>query len=93
MRCVRFRCVILPPCTILSDMRPQLVSIRYSMSENIAEHPIHVPAIRGPLTKNLGVVFGDVVDEINEAFADTIDRKLKDSGTLSPYGAVTTDEN
>ncbi|KAI0732573.1 cytochrome P450 [Fomitopsis betulina] len=53
-----------------------LVSIRYSMSEGIADHPIHVPAIRGPLTKNLGVVFGDVVDEINEAFADSIDRNL-----------------
>ena len=53
------------------------------MSERIADHPIHVPAIRGPLTKNLGVVFGDVVDEINEAFVDTIDSRLKGNGQLS----------
>lgn len=59
------------------------------MSENIVNHPIHIPAIRGPLTKNLGVVFGDVVDEINEAFADSIDSKLKGDGQLflGPYDA------
>lgn len=64
------------------------------MSEGIADHPIHVPAIRGPLTKNLGVVFGDVVDEINEAFADSIDRNLNGDGelVLGHYNAELTDD-
>ncbi|KZT72304.1 cytochrome P450 [Daedalea quercina L-15889] len=53
-----------------------LISIRYTLAESIVDRPIHVPVIRGPLTKNLAVLFDDVVDEINSAFADTIGSKL-----------------
>ncbi|KAH9834049.1 cytochrome P450 [Rhodofomes roseus] len=56
----------------------ELVQTRYTLSDSAVDHPIHIPAIRGPLTKNLAVVFGDVVDEVNAAFSETIGSKLKD---------------
>lgn len=58
----------------------QFLQMRYTVSNSVVDHPIHIPTIRGPLTKNLGVVFGDVVDEINAAFADTIGSKLHGDG-------------
>lgn len=54
----------------------ELVQIRYTLSECLVDHPVHIPTIRGALTRNLGVVFGDVTDEINVAFADAIGSKL-----------------
>jgi len=54
-----------------------IVQMRYTLSETAATHQIHLPTIRGPLTKNLGIVFSDVVDEVDAAFADTIGNKMQ----------------
>ncbi|CCL98069.1 uncharacterized protein FIBRA_00063 [Fibroporia radiculosa] len=50
----------------------ELFQTKYTIAPNVQEHPIHLPVIRGPLTRNLNVVFGDVVDEIHTAFHDVV---------------------
>ncbi|KAH9915855.1 cytochrome P450 [Fomitopsis serialis] len=65
------------------------IQLRYTVSNSVVDHPIHIPTIRGPLTKNLGVVFGDVVDEINAAFTDTIGSKLQGDEWISVNALMT----
>ncbi|PCH34175.1 cytochrome P450 [Wolfiporia cocos MD-104 SS10] len=48
------------------------ISTRHTIAPDVNTHPIHLPVIRGPLTRNLGVVFSDVIDEIFAAFPDVI---------------------
>ncbi|OSX67134.1 hypothetical protein POSPLADRAFT_1164419 [Postia placenta MAD-698-R-SB12] len=47
-----------------------LIQLKYTIAPDVNEHPIHTPVIRGPLTRNLGALFPDVVDEINVAFPE-----------------------
>ncbi|KAH9834047.1 cytochrome P450 [Rhodofomes roseus] len=60
-----------------------LSQLRYTFSESVADQPIHVTTIRGPLTKNLGIIFDDVVDEVHAAFADTIGSKMQGDDWIS----------
>ena len=39
-------------------------------------HQIHTGIIRGPLTRNLGILFGDVLEEIRAGFAESVGAKL-----------------
>lgn len=50
------------------------------MSKRIVDHPLHTPVIRGPLTKNLSLIFDDVVEEIKAAFAEAIGSRLEGDG-------------
>ncbi|KAH9919404.1 cytochrome P450 [Fomitopsis serialis] len=68
---------------LIRRLKMYIVQMRYTLSESVVSHPIHLPAIRGPLTRNLGILFGDVVDEVNAAFADTIGNKLQSDGELT----------
>ncbi|PCH34174.1 cytochrome P450, partial [Wolfiporia cocos MD-104 SS10] len=57
------------------------VSTKHTIAPDVNDHPIHLAVIRGPLTRNLGVVFLDVIDEIFAAFPDVI--KLDGNGWAS----------
>ncbi|KAK7049977.1 hypothetical protein VNI00_005408 [Paramarasmius palmivorus] len=46
------------------------IAMEYTMGEPIHRDPYHINIVRGKLTKNLGVKFDDVRDEIVTAFAD-----------------------
>lgn len=56
----------------------QLVQLKHTVAPEISSNPIHTNVIRGPLTRNLGLLFPDVVDEIERAFPEAI--PLKDDG-------------
>ncbi|CCL98068.1 uncharacterized protein FIBRA_00062 [Fibroporia radiculosa] len=45
---------------------------KYTMAPDINDHPIHINVIRGALTRNLGVLFGDILDEIRIVFPEAI---------------------
>ncbi|CCL98070.1 uncharacterized protein FIBRA_00064 [Fibroporia radiculosa] len=50
----------------------EIIQTKYTIAPNLHRHPIHLPVIRGPLTRNLNVVFAGVIDEIQKAFVDVI---------------------
>ncbi|KZT08801.1 cytochrome P450 [Laetiporus sulphureus 93-53] len=54
------------------DAAEELVQMKYTIAPEVADHPIHISVIRGPLTRNFGVVLPDVVDEITVAMEELI---------------------
>lgn len=45
---------------------------KYTIAKEIHENPIHVQVIRGPFTRNLGVLIPEVADEVAAAIDDAI---------------------
>lgn len=68
------------PSRTLTCLASQLVQLKYTIAPDVNEHPIHTPVIRGPLTRNLGALFPDVVDEINVAFPELMPAAAKRGG-------------
>ncbi|PCH34176.1 cytochrome P450 [Wolfiporia cocos MD-104 SS10] len=50
----------------------EFLHTKLTIAPDVNTHPIHIGVIRGPLTRNLGLLFADVVDEIKVAFSDVI---------------------
>ncbi|KZT02239.1 cytochrome P450 [Laetiporus sulphureus 93-53] len=46
--------------------------MRYTIAPDANKLPIHINVIKGPLTRNLGVIYSDVVDEMKAAFPENI---------------------
>ena len=57
----------------------QFIDLEYSCGPEVTKHQIHTGLIRGPLTRNLGILFGDVLEEIRAGFAETVDVQLGDN--------------
>ncbi|PCH34273.1 cytochrome P450 [Wolfiporia cocos MD-104 SS10] len=53
----------------------ELVQTRYTIAPDVLEHPIHIIAIKERLTKNLGPLFPEVVDEVQTAFQELLPGK------------------
>ncbi|PPQ79520.1 hypothetical protein CVT25_003402 [Psilocybe cyanescens] len=64
----------------------------YMISPQIRLDPYHVAVVRTPLTRNLGIRFDDIKDEIAASFADLVplngDAKLTDWTHVSVYSTV-----
>jgi hypothetical protein len=45
---------------------------RFTLGPEVVDDPYHLPVIRSQLTRNLGVVFPDLRDEIVSSFEDII---------------------
>ncbi|KZT02240.1 cytochrome P450 [Laetiporus sulphureus 93-53] len=50
----------------------EFIQTKYTIAPDADKYPIHIAVIRGPLTRNLGVVFADVVDEVQAAFKEVL---------------------
>jgi len=50
----------------------QLLQMRHTVAPEVSTNPIHINVVRGPLTRNLGLLFPDVIDEIDLAFPEAI---------------------
>ncbi|KAI0033519.1 cytochrome P450 [Vararia minispora EC-137] len=55
------------------------IQIRYTLGPEIETNHYHVPIVRSQLTRNLGVLFDDIRDEVVSAFNDVI--PVKDDGS------------
>lgn len=53
-------------------MNEQLVQSEYTIGHAVAYDPYHVGIIRNQLTKNLGVMFASVREEIAQAFEENL---------------------
>ncbi|KAH9837371.1 cytochrome P450 [Rhodofomes roseus] len=54
------------------DAAEELVQARYTIAKEIHENPMHIAVIRGPFTRNLGVLMPDVADEVASALQEAI---------------------
>ncbi|OSX67199.1 hypothetical protein POSPLADRAFT_1130463 [Postia placenta MAD-698-R-SB12] len=50
----------------------EFIHSKYTVARDITDHPIHTAVIRGPLTRNLNLLFPDVVDEMKTAFPEVM---------------------
>ncbi|OSX67204.1 hypothetical protein POSPLADRAFT_1042481 [Postia placenta MAD-698-R-SB12] len=50
----------------------EFIHSKYTVAPDITDHPIHTAVIRGPLTRNLNLLFPDVVDEMKTAFPEVM---------------------
>ncbi|KZT10575.1 cytochrome P450, partial [Laetiporus sulphureus 93-53] len=50
----------------------EFLQTKYTIAPDADKYPIHMAAIHGPLTRNLGAVFADVVDEVQAAFKEVL---------------------
>ena len=48
------------------------------MGPEIHRNPYHVPIVRGQLTRNIGALYPEIIDEIRTAFHDVLN--LSDNG-------------
>ena len=53
-------------------MKNNTVQLKYIVAKEVTRSQYHVGVIRGTLTRNIAVQFGDVRDEIIAAFGDEI---------------------
>ncbi|KIK97710.1 hypothetical protein PAXRUDRAFT_198861 [Paxillus rubicundulus Ve08.2h10] len=49
------------------------LKIEYTLGHDIHHNPFHIPIIRSQLTRNLGILYPDIRDEIVTAFQETLD--------------------
>ncbi|EIM80751.1 cytochrome P450 [Stereum hirsutum FP-91666 SS1] len=56
----------------LADFAEKILHIRYTISPTLRQSRYHIPIVRNTLTRNLGVLFSALVDEMNAAFADSV---------------------
>ncbi|OSX67132.1 hypothetical protein POSPLADRAFT_1051287 [Postia placenta MAD-698-R-SB12] len=52
--------------------------MKYTVAPDVIEHPLHIPVVRGQLTRNLGLIFPDVVDEMEVAFPEVMPMPTQD---------------
>jgi hypothetical protein len=52
-----------------------MVQMPWTMGLSIHDNPYHLPIIRSQLTRNVGVVFSDIRDEIVAAWGDALPLK------------------
>ena len=50
----------------------KLLQSKYTLGRESSEDPYHIEVIRERLTRNLGALLPDVMDEIQHAFDETI---------------------
>jgi len=58
--------------TMAAEEVCQVIQTKHTIAPDVFLNPIHIPVIRGPLTRNLGVLFADVVEEIFTAFPEVM---------------------
>jgi len=56
----------------LSDFMFEAMQVSYTIGRGSSPNPYHVPIIRTKLTRRLGAIFPDLLDEIRAAFTDFI---------------------
>lgn len=54
--------------------------MKYTVAPDVVEHPLHIPVVRGQLTRNLGLIFPDVVEEMEVAFPEVMPLPTQDGG-------------
>jgi cytochrome P450 len=74
--------------TMLNLSTEEGIAIKYTLGSNIITDQYHIHVVRNQLTKNLGVVFPDIRDEIVQAFDDVI-CPTTDWSKVSAFKAVT----
>ena len=43
------------------------------MGPEVLHNPYHVPIVRAKLTRNIGALYPEIIDEISTAFTDVLD--------------------
>ncbi|KIJ66616.1 hypothetical protein HYDPIDRAFT_109704 [Hydnomerulius pinastri MD-312] len=64
------------------------LKVEYTLGPEIHHNPYHIPIIRSQLTRNLGVLFTDIRDEIATAFDETLDLKDNEWKTVQALDTV-----
>ncbi|PCH34303.1 cytochrome P450 [Wolfiporia cocos MD-104 SS10] len=67
----------------------ELVQTKYTIAEDVIHHPIHIPVIRGPLTRNIAALIPDMFDEISFATDELIPTRGDEWVTISAYSTMT----
>ncbi|KAI0732428.1 cytochrome P450 [Fomitopsis betulina] len=71
------------------DAADELVQGKYTIAKEIHENPIHVQVIRGPFTRNLGVLIPEVADEVAAAIDDAIPKTGDEWVSIVAFPAMT----
>ena len=61
--------------SICIECYQQELQVDYTMSPRIHQNPYHVPVTRTQLTRNVGMLYSELRNEITTAFDDIIDLK------------------
>ncbi|PCH34304.1 cytochrome P450 [Wolfiporia cocos MD-104 SS10] len=67
----------------------ELVQTKYTITEDVIHHPIHIPVIRGPLTRNIAALIPDMFDEIAVAANELVPARGDEWVTISAYSTMT----
>ncbi|EIW83355.1 cytochrome P450 [Coniophora puteana RWD-64-598 SS2] len=60
------------------DATSDIIEAKYTLGPDVCADPFHLPVVRSQLTRNLGVLFSDIHDEIAASFRDEIPLKGDD---------------
>jgi hypothetical protein len=61
------------PRWVLSEGDPQDLKLEYTVGHDTYHNTYHVPILRSQLTRNLGILYPDIRDEIVTAFDEILD--------------------
>lgn len=59
----------------MTDMFLQSIQIKYTIGPSVAHNGYHIPIIRSSLTRNLGVLFHEIKEELAESCKDVIPQR------------------
>ncbi|KAF9237105.1 cytochrome P450 [Melanogaster broomeanus] len=62
----------------LQEATNEIFKTEYTLGQDVHYNPYHVPIIRSQLTRNLGILYPEINDELVTTFEETLD--LKDDG-------------
>ncbi|KAF9237102.1 cytochrome P450 [Melanogaster broomeanus] len=64
------------------------MKVEYTLGHNIHHNPYHIPIIRSQLTRNLGVLYPDIRDELVTAFEETLDLKGNEWKSVLAFNTI-----
>ncbi|KAF5347217.1 hypothetical protein D9758_011089 [Tetrapyrgos nigripes] len=54
------------------DATDDILQVKYTMHPHLSDNPYHIDVVRTPLTRNIGICYGDMLDEVQTVISEKI---------------------